>query len=257
MSELGHLLELIDDAHCRLGSLEAHYRDWRRPRPGLRITARRDDHGELIPSWLGAGPFPTATVSTRRICTERRDRVRVELQQADRVIWLGILDGCRWWRWNAIDGVMTSAGAQSNRPPRLPPLLTPPLIEPIRPLGSFRLRPCGQRERAGRKVPCARGSPRNTKLLPAFDDCELELELDAEHGTILRLAVFDAGTLVAQTEVLRICYDHDLDPRLFAFAAPDGSPPREWRSLDEMPQPTVDAERPQPDIGPARLTPVR
>jgi hypothetical protein len=226
MSELGQLLELIHDAHQRLRTFQGEYRDWTRPRPSLElIVARSEADGGQRTQWRGAGPFPVAVAGRRRVWLQRPDSLRVEIIRGTELVRSGVLKQARWWRWDAVHGVdMSVASVDGSDDWSVPPLLSPPLLEPVRLLAPLRLQPVGRGDRAGREVLCARGSlrhPTRTAQTHAF-----ELEFDAQHGTVLRWASLDHGQLVGSTEAIKVAYDAPIDLERFVFVAPDGRPVR-------------------------------
>jgi hypothetical protein len=234
MSELGALLELIHEAHSRLISFQAEYRDWARSRPSLEVTIDRSERGDADLHWRGAGPFPSEAAATRRFWLKRPDCLRVEILRNNLLTRFAILNRDRWWRWDRADGaVIGEARSQNHGSLRLPPLLSPPLLEPIRLLPRLELDTTGRGWRAGRETLCARARPRDsTSSGGAFS---YELEFDAEHGTLLRYAVFDAGTLVSLSEAIAVTCDADIDPQRFVFVAPDGKPARPFRDAIAAP----------------------
>lgn len=223
MSELGDFLELLHEAHTRLSTFRAEYRDWSRPRPNLELVRSEVEVRRL--HWRGAGPFPRATLATRRIWFEQPASLRVEIQVDDKLIRFGVLNRTQWWRWDTNQGTDTGeARSETDGGWWIPPLLSPSLIDPVRLLVNLRLQPTGRSVRAGRDVVCVGGRPRRAG--PSDRALSYEFEFDAEHGTMLRRAVFDNGHLVAATEAMEVAYDGDLTRGLFVFTAPDGEPAR-------------------------------
>jgi hypothetical protein len=224
MSELGTLLELIHDAHTNIKALEAEYRDWSRPRPSLELRIERSV-GDAQARLRGAGPFPRAASSIRRIWLNPPKRLRVEVTSGHQLVSLGVLDSERWWCWDPDSGPVSSDltrdQPESGRPP---PLLTPPLIDPAVLLTALRFEVVGYAARADRKVIRARARPRRSEMLPRA--LYYELEFDAQHGTILRRAAHDEGHLVSVTEATAIAYDLPIEPARFIFTSPDGQPVR-------------------------------
>jgi hypothetical protein len=239
MSQLAQLLQLLHDAPGSLDSLRAEYRDWFRPRATEELIVHRHapEDGHPRVHWRGPGPFPPEIVSVTRISCRRPDLLRVEVFRGDRLIRFGVLNGGRWWRWD--EGL----GAEASRAPAsgvtgwwVPPLLAPPLLEPVMLLASLRVVPAGSGMRVGRRVLRARATPRGPA--PFNRRLAYELEFDAEHGTVLRYAAFEDDELVRLTEAREIGYHVEIDPDWFMFASPDG------RSVQRLePHSTRRAER--------------
>jgi hypothetical protein len=236
MSELGQLLELLHDAHRRLGTFEGEYRDWTRPRPSLEVIIERSEvDGRQRMQWRGAGPFPVATATERRIWLQRPDSLRIEIVSGTKLVRFGVLTQARWWRWDAVHGSdMGTAPVDASDGWSVPPLLSPPLLEPVRLLAPLRLQPSGRGTRAGREVVCARGSPRQparTAQALAF-----ELEFDAQHGTMLRCAALEKDQLVSVSEAVEVRYGSHVDKQRFVFVSPDGKPARPLQTAANLPE---------------------
>lgn len=227
MSELGDLLELLHEAHFRESTLRAEYREWLRPRPNL-VLGRSEFEDQRL-QWRGVGPFPRATVGIRRIWLKRPASLRVEMHADNKLIRFGVLNRRQWWRWDVNEGAVTSeAPNETNGRWWIPPLLSPPLLEPVQLLMTLRLQPTGRGVRAGRDVVCAGAIPRTAEA--SGRTRVYELEFDAEYGTMLRRSVFDDGLLVATTAAVDVEFDGNLSRGLFEFTAPDGEPTRRIQS---------------------------
>lgn len=226
MSELGALLELIHDAHSQLTTFEAEYRDWIRPRPSLELYVERTQLGEPRAHWRGAGPFPQAVATTRRIWLTAPDCVRVEVVHRDELVRLSVVTGERWWDWNCDQGAIYGEPSADRRAGGTfpPPHLIPPLVNPAAVLATLRLQPVGTAVRIGREVVTALAALRRPSHTAR--PVRYELEFDAQHGTILRRAALDGDELVCVTEAMAIQYDRPIDRRRFVFASPDGQPAR-------------------------------
>jgi len=222
MSELGELLELIHNAHARVSTFEAEYRDWINPRPSLELSLERSELGEAEIQWHGAGPFPKPHVATRRIWLRAPRCVRIEIEDDEQLVRLGVRDGSRWLRWDRVDGVTVGdiPGLSDGGRAGAPPLLAPPLIQPAQLLAALWFEPRGKDARAGRQILAARARPRHP--LSSADGLGYDFEFDAEHGTILHRTTLDGGVPIRATEVLHVRYGHSIDPARFELVAPDG-----------------------------------
>lgn len=221
MSQLAQLLELIHDAHTHLSTLYAEYRDWTRPRPTRELVVKRSELGSQRARWRGVGPFPPTIVSTRRVWLHQPNSIRVEIHLGNKLTWLGVLNSTQWWDWDPREGARTmKAPVEAPGSWTIPPLLTPPLLDPVRLLVPFRFGFAGYASHTGRKAVCARAWPR--KPAPTSPRLAHEFQFDAEHGTMLHHSRFEDGHLVAVNEALEVRYDAHIDPERFVFAAPDG-----------------------------------
>lgn len=225
----GAIYELLNDA--RDVALYAEYRDWVRPAPSLSLElgAEVDGAGRAL-HWRGAGPFPQAMQSQRRIWLAAEDRLKVEITHARQMTGLGLLNGTRWWRWTAAVG--TDHGDLAATESRaLPPVLDPALLTPARLLGWLRLADVGTGQRADRNVLTAVGWPR-ARSPAATKRVRYELEFDAEHGTVLRMAAYDGAQPVQVTEATHLAFGCELDPSLFT-----------WPSSELVEGPAADVQR--------------
>ena len=239
--ELPHLLALLHSALEGVTTLEAEYRDWDRPPPSRSLAieseVRRDGvAGPPKLRWRGAGPFPRPTENRRRLWLMAPDRLRVTIARDRQVVQLGVRDGVKWWRWSQFEGASRGDGNRTSNGRGLPPLLDPPLLCPVRMLSRFRLADVAAARRAGRRVVTVSGVPRQ-RILPGPTTRRYELEFDAEHGTMLRMAVYDRDQCLHLTEAIGITYGLELDPDLFTWPgrseAPVAGPSYERDAVDQ------------------------
>ncbi|MGH2904203.1 MAG: hypothetical protein ACRDK7_11570 [Solirubrobacteraceae bacterium] len=219
------LLELLHYAMGKVTTLDGEYRDWSQPAPSFSLAAELvgdEDGGGRAATlhWRGAGPFPRPLETRRRIRLISPDRMRVEILHNGRLERLGLLDGGRWWRWDQMAGVDGGAAALANGRWMLPPLLDPPLLTPVRLLSWLYLSDMGTGQRAGRRVISARGEPRRRSPVPG-SQLHYELEFDAEHGAMLRIAAFIDQRCVQLTEAVAIEYDCRIEPALLTWPPKD------------------------------------
>ena len=218
-SALGDLLALLHDADRRVRSFEGELRDWVQPPPSNALVVDlRDKHKPGAGArWRGAGPFPRASETRRRIWFERPDRMRVEILRGGQLLRLGVRDRETWWRWDRVRGVDTGRVAFVDGVPTAPPLLDLPLLAPVSLLAALRFEPAGAGERVGRKVLLARALPRTA--LTGSGELSFEFEFDLQYGTMLRRARFEDARCVSVTEALAACFDGPVDPG--ALSSPD------------------------------------
>lgn len=222
MGQLGDLLEVLHDAD-RLRTFHGEFRVLTRPRASGELIVHAEDSGEGPRlRWTGAGPFPRASTTSRRIWFEHPDNIRVELARGRHLERFGVRNGENWWRWDRSDGPTTGSLSSPGHARAFPPMLNPPLLTPAMFVASFRLEPSGRGTRVGREVLLARARPRNQPK--AEGGLAFEFEFDAEHGVVLRHTVLDEGRSVVVTEALAVCFDAPIDPERFVFISPDGRP---------------------------------
>lgn len=220
MSDLGDLLELIHDAHARLSTLEAEYRDWIKLRPSFDLSIERSELGTPRMTWRGGGPFPVTLNATRRIWLREPNCLRIEVVDGRELIRLGVRDGARWLCWDRVDGVVRGdvLGGEDAGSRTLPRLLSLPLVRPARLLSAMWFERAEQGTRAGREVVVAQARLRRPSEFTQV--LSHEFEFDAEHGTILRRAVFDDGEAVSLTEAITVRYQVPVEPRRFDLVEP-------------------------------------
>lgn len=221
MGDVAQLLELLYGAHERVSSLQVELSDWSHPAPSYQLVVDGDGRAGGRARWRAPGPWPKESVSSRRIWFVAPDRLRVEVERNHVLVGLGVRDGSAWWRWDeAVGGIVGDTADEKT--PWLPPLLDPPLLNPVRLISALRLQPAGSGIRAGREVLLVCAKPREQRL--GGGALSYELEFDAEHGTVLRRATSKAGRCIAVTEALQVRYGGDIAGERFVFTAPDGQP---------------------------------
>jgi hypothetical protein len=129
---------------------------------------------------------------------------------------VGVRSEAKWWRWDRQEGASSGGPAGAARA-WIPSLLDPPLLTPVRLLGALRLKPAGVGERVGRLVLRADAMPRGT--VSARKPLSFELEFDAEHGTMLRIASFEEYRPLQLTEAVAVSYDQPIEPERFQVVA--------------------------------------
>ncbi len=221
MSGLGDLLELLHDAHSRETTLDVQLRDWNEvPRRSAIVADGPGVDGRPRLQWRGPRPRSTHAESRRRIWVHGPNRLRVEIRGHGVLRVLAIRDGTRWWWWDGANGASTGEEVGSE----MPAALSPPMLSPAQLVGSLCFELAGDGTRAGRHVVRARARPRREGYLPVA--LTYELEFDAEHGTMLRLARFEDEVCVQTTEVVDVRYGGEVDPRQFIFLSPGNRAPR-------------------------------
>lgn len=212
------LLLLMDQAHEHVDTLEIVYDEWEARRASNQVRFDRSARGTLQARWVGGGPQPHKSATTRRIWFQSPNRLRVEIHGASRLLRLGVRQGPAWSRWDFVEG--TSRGAERPDVPGspIPPFLAPALLTPTRLLSHLRLRPSGEGVRAGRPVRHATGRLRSVdRSVPATT---FEFEFDAEHGTVLRRATIEEGEQVELTVATEVAYNRRIEPKHFVFDPP-------------------------------------
>lgn len=220
---LGDLLVLLHDADRLVASFTGEFRDWARPAPSNTLILDADQVPEYRLQWQGAGPLPQADERHRKVWFQQPDRLRVEVFRGGRVVRIGVRDDRDWWRWDLRQGTDRGTAPASDGQLTLPPLLDLAILFPARLVAMLRLEPAGAGVRLGREVLRARAHPR----LPAAGKARVsvELEVDAEYGTLLRWAVFEDGNCVHVTEAVEARFGEAIAGDRFVLTVPaDGEP---------------------------------
>lgn len=235
---------------------------------------RRDGIGEVAGLLYGAQHSFAAVRATvrewraggnvwHRLAAVNPCRLRKESISSDgRRLDLAVYDGGVWWRYSAAARV-----AETNAPmPSLPPeynarfsphpftpgdavyqildgeyaIIAAPWLNPSHLLYCWRLDPAGRTALAGREAIRVRGEANHDNgpryWWEKINECELLV--DAERGTLLRLAGIVDGREVAGHEVTAIEFDGAVAPAEFGFTPPDGAAVRVgWWSDRPLPPP--------------------
>lgn len=219
MGALGELLELLHDAHAGVRTFEVEFRDWVRRRPSHMLEVSYSEAGKPQLEWLGAGPWATQGLSTRRFWLQTPDLLRVEIVQGDALIRLGVRNGTRWWSWDAEHGTASGEALPDDRGMLpMPQLVVAPVLDVRGLIQTMQFEPTGAAERAGRAVLCARAIPRRQP--PGRGALSYAFEFDTEHGSLLRRAEFEDGECVLERQAREVFYNAEIEPECFVFAAP-------------------------------------
>jgi hypothetical protein len=220
MGELGELLELLHDAHTDIRTFEIEFSDWVLRRPSNTVEVSYSETGKPRLGWLGAGPWATPGLTTRRVWLQMPNLLRVEVLQGNTLVELGVRNGISWWRWAAERGTTRGEAQPDERGiSTIPQLVVAPVVDVRRLIGVMRFEPAGTGERAGRTVVCARGLPRRQP--PGRGELSYALEFDAEHGSLLRRAEFEDGECTVDRRAREVLYNSEIKAECFEFAAPD------------------------------------
>ncbi|MGI8559638.1 MAG: hypothetical protein ACR2ND_15280 [Solirubrobacteraceae bacterium] len=201
------LRRLIMEAHCRVSSIRAVYRETMRQ--ALAVWPPRARDAPQARKRIGTVVAPREF--ERRICSDD-EKLGVELVEAARIVARGVVDGETWWWWDNRTGV--SEGQLAWQTGTVPRELFPMMFAPWRGLARYNVHLQGMRERASRRAIAAIATQR-TREKPGV---AFELERDGEHGTVPRRARLVGGERVLDTEIVKVAYNLPVDPRHFEAA---------------------------------------
>ena len=239
MDDLGTVLALLHDAPSRVRRLRAEIVsriDSARTREafergalsdGSRVYAYAEDDDEE--------PEPPQVEFRARIWADlenRRERAEREGTREG----LAVRDGSTWWRWDPHNGAISNEAGEKVGTTVAEELSW--LLGGIGLVAVLELTAIDRGTVAGRTTWRCRAVPRageddrfTLHRLPGYGADEYELDVDAEHGLILRVAGRLDGAVFSESEVVELGVDEDLPDELFEFTSPDGSP---TRSTDEL-----------------------
>ncbi|MDX6729673.1 MAG: hypothetical protein QOK49_4478 [Baekduia sp.] len=170
-----------------------------------------------------------------RFWWQRPDSIREERDApSDEGSWTGhatlaIRVGATWWSFSPRAGAMTNAGDEHHSNGAGEQFLA--MLDPSELIGLLDFTISGRGERAGRPVllVSCRPRPRDRRGFDGFAlhhlgaaAHEYVIEVDGEHGILLRVEARFDGQAMQVTEALQIAFDMPLDPELFRFTPPPG-----------------------------------
>lgn len=178
-----------------------------------------------------------ATVERRRIWVDRDARLERE-EGTESAESFAVRRGDTWWRWSAYGGAMTNGdeeiGTSIADDQRW-------ILGGLGVVAALRLRAVTRSRVHGRETLRCRAVPRTSgddddqfwpfDHLPGHGATEYEIDVDREHGVILRVRGLFEGRELDVTEVVDLGVDETFADELFVFEVPDGS---EVRSASEL-----------------------
>jgi hypothetical protein len=198
---LGSLLELLHAGPAPFGSVQATYRIWVHP-----------GGEELLRVWLAG------------------DRVREERAGGSRDGSYAVREGELWWAWDEASGALSneddhSAGREIAEEASI-------MLDPTPLLGLLKFTLAGVSEVAGRETITVEALPRLRERPLAGSALELHhlgagaerylLEVDRQHGVLLKAVAFHDGQPVRQVITEAIAFDPPIPDVQFEFQPPPG-----------------------------------
>jgi len=237
MSELGDLLELIFTARKSFRTFQATVRNWRDEE--AQAEARRRHHSARgAGSVVSLGPRSPAAPETERfsrIWVQPPSRSRYESYHRDGEPRLTkIVNGDRFWT-NNLDRPLVVTNVQADQTVVASPQYTryyqdgKDIYDPSNALLMVSLEPLGRATHAGREAIRVKAWPKDdidpnhplSELLWAWAD-EYELLVDAERGSMLRVAAWIDGRQLMIREVTQVVFDETIPDDIFEFTPPPG-----------------------------------
>lgn len=225
VSDLGDLLELLHGARNRVSTLRGVVRTWQDVRVSGEAMARLTERGEVVTYAPSGPPEQPTRERVARVWLAPPDRVREEWQGADgeRV---GVKRGALWWSYDPVSGAVSN-----ERQPEVGSGIGEELVRLLDPaplIGLLDLPDLRRGRRAGRATVRARAIPRAGDFdaplwrLGAMGADELQLDVDAERGTLLRVESRFEHQPLAISEFAEVAFDEPLADELFVFTPAPG-----------------------------------
>jgi hypothetical protein len=194
-----------------------------------------EDDEDAVPREPPSDEYETTT----RLWIELPDRAREE--RTHRILGgdelhTRVIDGPLWWFHAPRQGTLTNEGETETSGSGMRDVGAGGLLEPSALLSVYQLEVTGSETVAGRagiRVRCTRNAPSvlGSSVHAHELGGELEVVVDAERGILLRRTAMLDGEPMQISEVLEVAFDEQLDPALFVFASPDGTPARPLRQV--------------------------
>ena len=224
MTDLGDLLVLLHGARDRISTIRVVLRTWRHVRLSHEAMARSGGFVTYGPAEQPAGESVECRV---RLWLAPPDRAREEREDPSGA-WFGVRRGALWWQYDPHNGALSNQDQ-----PEVGSGIGEEfgwLVDPAAPIGLLDFGQINPGRRAGRATLHVRAVPR---VLAAGDEAsllrlgaigadDLQLEIDAERGTLLRIEARIEGQPFAISEVEEIGFDEQFAEDTFTFAPPPG-----------------------------------
>jgi hypothetical protein len=229
---LGDLLVLVHDAGASASTVRATLREWHH-HERLRAALQMGD-GDVQMYAPMDGPVPETSESVTRVWLAPPDRVREEREEGGRHS-VAVRRGRRWWHHDPVNGTISNEDDLEVRSGVGQEVAW--LLEPAALVSGLRLTDVRQVRSAGRPALRALGRPRRTAgfrawipMRPDFDGAdEVIIDVDAEHGMLLRLEARLGGEPYSVRAVLEVAFGEDLAEETFKLQRPAGEPVRSPR----------------------------
>ena len=241
MTELGTVLALLHDEPVRVRRLRAEIEQWQDAEVAMRAFEAHAERGGGFVAFGGdedddaddiAASSAAGTGQRVRIWVDRDERLEREEGSDGRLV---VRRGESWWSHDEYNGAIAetegTVGTSVADDQRW-------ILGGLAAVAFLRLEVAGAGEVAGRPTHRLIGvaSPGqddgfHRSPLPGLGSDRVELDVDREHGLILRVMMFFDGEPYARHEVVELGVGEAFDDALFTFVSPDGSAPRSHGEL--------------------------
>jgi outer membrane lipoprotein-sorting protein len=222
MSRIGDLLELMQGADRRFGSLRAVLREWTDV-PRWEAACQQLGSRRQVSDYVGDSPTAEMeTVEETRLWLEKSSRLRVERTREGESQRITVHDGPRWWDYDSQSGLESNEGREEIGDAlheRYQDMLDPARLLPL-----LELEPLSDVEVVGRPAVAAVARPRRGNVpglewLMLVGD-EHEIAVDREIGVILRLESRLANYTFSTVEFVEIEFDPVLPQHIWTLVPP-------------------------------------
>jgi hypothetical protein len=141
------------------------------------------------------------------------DRMRVQIEEIGGPRFVAVRCGSRWSRWESMGGITHGDVASARDIVDVPAMLKPMIFAPLAFVASLSLELVGAGVRARRPVVQVVARQQGVAGTELYD----ELEVDGEHGVMLRRATYVNGQCVHILEAVRASFGVRCGPAVFVL----------------------------------------
>jgi hypothetical protein len=215
VTTLADLFQLLHRAQEKARCGHLVYREWRSTAANrsLSIAVTSAAMAEPRIRWSGRGPSAPETTRWREMWFAWPDRMRVQMEEIGGATLVAVRRGSRWSRWESA-GDITHGDVTSVRDVvNVPAMLKPMIFAPLAFVASLSLELVGVGVRAGRPVVQVVARQHGA----AGNEFHDELEVDGEHGVMLRRATYVNEQCVHSLEAVRASFGVECRPDVFVL----------------------------------------
>jgi hypothetical protein len=213
VTTVADLLQLLHRAQEKARCGQLVYREWRstQANSSLSVAVTSAGMGEPHLRWSERGPFAPATTHWREMWFAWPDQMRVQMEEIGGPTLVAVRRGSRWSRWESTGGITHGDVASVRDVVNVPAMLKPMVFAPLAFVASVSLELVGGGVRARRPVVQVVARPHGAAGMEFHD----ALEVDGEHGIVLRRATYVNEECVHLLEAVRAKFGEECGPDIF------------------------------------------
>lgn len=215
MTTVADLLQLLHRAQEKAQCGQLVYREWRSTVANSSLSVALTSAAMAEPRfrWSGRGPSAPATTRWREMWFAWPDRMRVQMEETGGPTLVAVRRGSRWSRWESTGAITHGDVASARDVVDVPAMLKPMIFAPLAFVASLSLELVGVSVRAGRPVVQVVARQHGS----AGSEFHDVLEVDGEHGVMLRRATYVNEQCVHLLEAVRASFGAECSPDVFAL----------------------------------------